>query len=72
MHNYFCTNCGSTVYWRAENLPTLIGVAVGVLADPNSPAPMRSIFEQSKHGWVQIEGAAVQHFRQSSAAKISN
>ena len=72
VHNYFCTNCGSTVCWRAENLPTLIGVAVGALADPDCPAPIRSIFEQSKHGWVQIEGTAVQHFRQSSAAKISH
>jgi hypothetical protein len=72
VHAYFCTNCGSTVYWRAENLPTHIGVAVGALADPKYPAPLRSIFEQSKHDWVQIEGADVQHFQQSSLAKASN
>jgi hypothetical protein len=69
--SYFCPNCGSTLYWKAENLPTLIGVAVGALADPNYPAPVRSVFEQSKHIWVQIDGA-VEHFQQSSGARHSN
>jgi hypothetical protein len=71
VHSYFCPNCGSTIYWRADNLPSLIGVAVGALADPKYPAPVRSIFEQSKHDWVQIDGA-VEHFQQSSLAKKSN
>src|SRR3954454_15015800 len=66
VHNHFCPTCGSTVYWKADNLPALIGVAVGVLADPRSPPPFRSVFEQSKHPWAQIEGAAVEHFQQSS------
>jgi hypothetical protein len=71
VRNYFCPNCGSTLYWRADNLPSLIGVAVGALADPNYPAPVRSVFEQSKHSWVQID-AIVEHFQQSSVAKDSN
>jgi hypothetical protein len=71
VHTYFCPNCGSTIYWKADNLPSLIGVAVGALADPKYPAPIRSVFEQSKHDWVQIDGA-VEHFQQSSAAKNSN
>jgi hypothetical protein len=70
VHSYFCPNCGSTLYWRADNLPSLIGVAVGALADPKHPAPIRSVFEQSKHDWVQIDGA-VEHFQQSSVAKNS-
>jgi hypothetical protein len=72
VHFYFCPNCGSTVYWKADVFPALIGVAVGALADPNYPAPVRSIFEQSKHSWVQIDGAAVEHFKQSSVPKNSN
>jgi hypothetical protein len=72
VHTYFCPNCGSTVYWKADNLPALIGVAVGALADPRYPAPVRSIFEQSKHAWVQIDGATVEHFQQSSVQKTSN
>ncbi|MBZ9675841.1 GFA family protein [Mesorhizobium sp. ES1-1] len=65
--SYFCPDCGSTVYWKAERLPSMIGVAVGALADPQFPPPVRSIFEESKHSWVQIDGA-IDHFWQSSAA----
>jgi hypothetical protein len=69
VHSYFCPNCGSTIYWTAENLPSMIGVAVGALADPKSPGPVKSVFEQSKHDWVHIDGA-VEHFPQSSMAKL--
>ncbi|PIT02044.1 aldehyde-activating protein [Bradyrhizobium nitroreducens] len=67
VHNHFCPDCGATVYWQADNLPGMIGVAVGAIAQPDFPAPIRSVFEQSKHGWVEIEGA--EHFRQSSVPK---
>ena len=30
---YFCPTCGSTVYWKPDALPSMIGVAVGALAD---------------------------------------
>jgi len=58
VRTYFCPECGSTVYWQAENLPSMIGVAVGALEEPPHAAPTKSIFERSKHGWVHIEGAA--------------
>jgi hypothetical protein len=70
VRSYFCSDCGSTVYWKADNLPAMIGVAVGVIADPNFPAPVKSVFEQSKHTWMGISGA--QHFQQSSAQKNSD
>ncbi|MGY8637205.1 GFA family protein [Bradyrhizobium sp. 14AA] len=69
VRSYFCPDCGSTVYWQADNLPAMIGVAVGAMADPNERAPARSVFEQSKHAWVEIPGA--EHFQQSSAPKKS-
>lgn len=69
VRNAFCPNCGSTVYWRADKLPSLIAVAVGALADPNYPPPARSVFECSKHAWVHIDGA--EHFQQSAAATNS-
>lgn len=72
VRSYFCPDCGSTLYWKADNLPGMIGVAVGAMADPNFPAPLRSVFERSKHGWLEIKGAGVQHFDQGSAAKISD
>jgi hypothetical protein len=70
VRSYFCPNCGSTVYWKADSLPSLLGVAIGALADPKHPAPVISVFEQSKHHWVQIDGA--DHFPQSSTARNSS
>ncbi|RTE91963.1 aldehyde-activating protein [Bradyrhizobium sp. LVM 105] len=69
VRSYFCPDCGSTVYWQADNLPAMIGVAVGAIADPDFTASIRSVFEQSKHGWVEMSGA--EHFQQGSAAKPS-
>jgi hypothetical protein len=71
VRSYFCPNCGSTVYWQADNLPSLLGVAVGALANPKHAAPVISVFEQSKYYWVQIDGP-VKHFQQSSVAKNSS
>ena len=71
VHTYFCPDCGSTVYWKADSVPSMIGVAIGALADPNYPAPTRSVFEQSKHGWVQIDGN-VEHYQQGSLPKDSS
>ena len=71
VHNYFCPNCGSTICWKADNLPSMIGVAVGALAVPKYPAPVKSIFERSKHDWVRFDGE-IEHFQQSSLAKGSN
>ena len=43
--------------------------ATRLLAGPEYPVPVRSVFEQSKHDWVQIDGA-VERFQRSSVAKI--
>lgn len=50
----FCSICGSTVYARAERAPDLVGIAVGAICDPTYPAPVRSVWEESKHDWVVI------------------
>ena len=59
--SYFCPACGTSVYWESGKNPGLLGVAVGAIANPQFPAPVRSVWEQSQHPWVRIE-AAVQHF----------
>lgn len=66
---YFCPECGSTVYWKPDNLPAMIGVAIGVIADSNFPPPIKSVFERSKHAWVEINGADIEHLQQGSARK---
>jgi hypothetical protein len=51
---HFCPNCGSTVYWQTDNHPGRYGIAVGAFADPHFPKPMRSVFERSRHDWVEV------------------
>src|SRR4051812_34580311 len=48
----FCPTCGSTVYAMPGRMPAIVGVPVGAIADPSFPPPIRSVYEQSKHGWV--------------------
>jgi hypothetical protein len=69
---YFCPDCGSTVFWKPDKFPGIIGVAVGAIADPDFPAPNKSIFEQSKHAWVEITGVGVEHLQQGTARKASS
>ena len=64
---HFCPTCGSTVYWKADASPSRIGVAVGSFADPAFAPPAISVFEQSKHRWVQRD-ETVEHFQGLPAA----
>ena len=68
IHNHFCPQCGSTVYWKLSSLPALIAVAVGTMANSNYPAPVVSVFEETRHRWVHIDGA-VEHFQQNGRPK---
>jgi hypothetical protein len=52
---HFCPACGSTVYWKADASPRLIGLAVGSFAEPSFPPPAMSVFEQAKHSWVRLD-----------------
>ncbi|MBB3590476.1 hypothetical protein FHX08_000820 [Rhizobium sp. BK529] len=69
VHSYFCPDCGSSVCWKTDNLPTMIGVALGALDNTSLlPVPAKSIFERSKHHWVRIEDAG-EHFQQGSVIR---
>lgn len=59
---HFCPTCGSTVFWRPDASPSRVGVAVGSFADPSFAPPVLSVFEQSKHAWVQLD-ETVEHFQ---------
>jgi len=69
---YFCPDCGSTVFWKPDKFPMMIGVAVGAIADPKLPAPVKSVFERSKYAWVEITGVDVEHLQQGSVPKASS
>lgn len=72
VRSYFCSDCGSTVFWKPDKFPGMIGVAVGAIADPKFPAPSKSVFEQSKHVWVEITGVGVEHLQRGTVPKISS
>ena len=61
--NFFCPTCGTTVYVRAGKHPAMIGVALGAIADPTYPPPIRSVWEQSRHGWIAMPDGAVRFER---------
>ena len=51
----FCPVCGSTVFHSEEGHDDSVGVAVGAFADPDFPAPQRSIYDSRRHPWVQLQ-----------------
>jgi hypothetical protein len=59
----FCPRCGSSVLWASGKNPGLVGIAVGAFADPAFPAPDRSVWEESRHGWVDLAAAGEHHPR---------
>lgn len=52
--NYFCPECGGTVYWTLDLRPQHIGIATGNFADPQFGRPMRSVWTQHKHEWIML------------------
>lgn len=52
---HFCPNCGSTVFWNADFLPDLTGIAFGAFADPSMPRPTVSAWETTRHPWVTFD-----------------
>lgn len=63
----FCPTCGSTLWFSTSKHPGMIGIAVGAFADPDFPGPLRSVWEETKHAWVEI-APALQHFAQATPA----
>ena len=57
----FCPSCGSTVFWESERLPDLLSVAVGTFADPHFPAPVRTVWTESKHDWLAFPASIPHH-----------
>ena len=59
--NYFCPECGSTVYFRGSKNAGVTGVAIGMFTATHAMSPVRSVWEQSMHHWVTIP-TAQEHF----------
>ncbi len=52
--NHFCADCGTTVYWSLEMRPDHLGVAIGCFSDPSFAGPVRAIWTENKHHWVEF------------------
>lgn len=50
---HFCPQCGSTVYWYPARKQDVVAVAVGAFADPEFPAPTKSVSEEHRHLWLK-------------------
>lgn len=56
----FCPECGTTVFWHAEAVPTLVGVAAGTFDDTDCIAPKRHVWASSAQKWITFpEGAEI-------------
>ncbi|WP_229681635.1 GFA family protein [Neoroseomonas lacus] len=62
----FCPECGTTVYSSGEKFPGICNIPVGAFADPDFPAPLVSLFEESKHAWV-VPPPGIEHYVQGRA-----
>ena len=51
---YFCSGCGSTLFWLSPDFKGLIGVAAGSLVGEQRPPPLASYSENSRCDWVNI------------------
>lgn len=58
---HFCPTCGSNVFWESEAAPDMVSVAAGAFADPTFPAPVRTVWTESKHGWLPFPASIPQH-----------
>jgi hypothetical protein len=49
------------VFWEAEGTPDRISVAVGCFADPDFPAPARTVWTENKHEWLPFPESIPRH-----------
>ena len=65
---HFCTECGSNLWWEADRLPDLVGVAVGSFADRNFPMPEQMVWADERHHWLQLPAELPSHARNPARA----
>jgi hypothetical protein len=59
---HFCPECGSDVYYVIDGkFEGLIAIPLGAFDDPYFGSPEYSVWEQRKHGWVEIVGEGIDH-----------
>jgi hypothetical protein len=52
LHQHFCPECGTTLFWDPDYAPGFRVVAIGCFADPTFPPPQVAWYERSRHPWL--------------------
>ncbi len=65
----FCTTCGTTLYGRASKHSTLTLFTMGTTDDATIPLPMRWIYEQRRHGWIEMPASTPGFVRGADGAR---
>lgn len=53
---HHCPACGSHVFYRHDQAPETIAIPLGTFDDPKAFTPSVSVWEERRHGWVEIVG----------------
>ncbi len=51
---FFCRECGTTVFMRGTKNPDVTGILIGLFDDAHSMQPERSVWEDRRHKWVKF------------------
>lgn len=68
---YFCSECGSNVYWEASSMQTAVGVAVGCFADADFAQPTVSFYDKRRHSWVKVPENIPRYVAGASSEQIN-
>jgi hypothetical protein len=60
---HFCSECGSNLWWVADRLASLVGVAAGSFADRNFLKPALAVWDIDQHSWLQLPADLPSHAR---------
>jgi hypothetical protein len=58
LHNRFCPDCGTTVFWEMEMRPQHFGVALGAFNDPAFQKPHAVVWTDNKPDWLPLPAGA--------------
>ncbi|MGO9999834.1 MAG: GFA family protein [Acetobacteraceae bacterium] len=51
---YFCSACGTTLYWKRSTRPTQIGIAGGCFTRADAPLPSITVCDDNRSEWVAL------------------
>jgi len=63
---FFCTNCGTTIYWKVSNFPDLTGIAGGCFTDMDFIEPEYTISNENICSWVSLPSKLKTEITQAS------